>query len=105
MDLSLQPEAWPEVKEAEQISEHEAGVPQVSAGSPQDYPQDPPRGSRTLVGRSNDELNSAAERPGDAGVEGKWLQLLRGCLGKVSQQWELRASSQATRAQRQKQNK
>lgn len=32
MDLSLQPEAWPEVKETEQISEHEAGVPQVSAG-------------------------------------------------------------------------
>lgn len=105
MDLSLQPEAWPEVKEAEQISEHEAGVPQVSAGSPQDRPQDRPRGSRTLVGRSNDKLNSAAERPGDAGVEGKWLQLLRGCLGKVSQQWKLRASSQATRAQRQKQNK
>lgn len=89
MDLSLQPEAWPEVKEAGQIPEHEAGVPQVSFGSPQDHPQDRPRGSRILVERSKDKFNSTAERPGDAGVEGKRLQLLRGCLGKVSQQWKL----------------
>lgn len=105
MDLSLQPEAWPEVKEAGQISEHEAGVPQVSVRSPQDHPQDRPHGSCILVGRSNNKLNSTAERPEDAGVEGKQLQLLRGCLGKVSQRWKLRASSQATRAQRQNQNK